>query len=188
MSDARDLPPLPPVTLAPGRSCGGCTMCCKLPAIKELDKPANQWCVNCDIGVGCKIYETRPTVCAAYFCQYRIDAAVPEIWKPDDCRMVMHYEIDNNRFVVQVDQSRRDAWKKPPYYPQLKAWAKKMLEQGGLLIIWQAPSVTVVLPDRDVDLGPIQPDHVYLTTRTPTPQGLHYDVQSVHKDDPRVKR
>ncbi len=33
-------------------SCDGCTVCCKVLKIRELDKPANIWCAECKIGGG----------------------------------------------------------------------------------------------------------------------------------------
>jgi hypothetical protein len=35
-------------------------MCCKVLGITELQKPVGKWCPHCDIGKGCKIYESRP--------------------------------------------------------------------------------------------------------------------------------
>ena len=54
------------------RSCGDCNMCCKLPEInfKELKKKSFEWCKNCEIGVGCKIYDTRPKGCKDFYCLY----------------------------------------------------------------------------------------------------------------------
>src|SRR5436305_14221849 len=42
------------------RSCGDCTLCCKLLSITELEKPIGKWCPHCEIGKGCKIYDCRP--------------------------------------------------------------------------------------------------------------------------------
>lgn len=50
------------------RSCGPCTMCCKHIEILEISKPAGAWCPNCEKGVGCKIYETRPKACQTFEC------------------------------------------------------------------------------------------------------------------------
>ena len=51
-----------------GRSCGDCSMCCKLLKIEEdeINKPANQWCKHCRPGAGCTIYNDRPLVCRAF--------------------------------------------------------------------------------------------------------------------------
>ena len=46
--------------LVPGRACGTCMMCCKVPYIKEFEKPAGVWCRHAVPGKGCGIYESRP--------------------------------------------------------------------------------------------------------------------------------
>src|SRR5438876_465913 len=53
-----------------GRKCGRCTLCCKVPPIKELDKPHDQWCQHCDASRGCRIYADRPEVCREFYCGY----------------------------------------------------------------------------------------------------------------------
>ena len=50
------------------RECGTCNLCCKLPYIENF-KPQYKWCSNCEIGVGCKIYETRPKKCKDFYCR-----------------------------------------------------------------------------------------------------------------------
>jgi len=54
------------------RECGDCNLCCKLPSINFMKphKPSYQWCKHCDIGVGCKIYKTRPQKCKDFLCLY----------------------------------------------------------------------------------------------------------------------
>ena len=54
------------------RECGDCNLCCKLPSINFMKphKPSYQWCMHCDIGVGCKIYKTRPQKCKDFLCLY----------------------------------------------------------------------------------------------------------------------
>src|SRR5499433_549733 len=49
---------------APGRVRGGSGMalCCRILHVRELDKPAHQWCEHCRPGRGgCSIYDRRPT-------------------------------------------------------------------------------------------------------------------------------
>lgn len=55
MADMTDAP-----QLVAGRSCAGCTLCCKLLAVEALAKPRAKWCPHCDSKQGCTIYETRP--------------------------------------------------------------------------------------------------------------------------------
>ena len=54
------------------RNCNDCNMCCKLPEINyfEKKKKSHKWCENCEIGVGCKIYEKRPKGCRDFTCAY----------------------------------------------------------------------------------------------------------------------
>ena len=54
------------------RECGNCNLCCKLTSIDFMEprKPSYQWCKHCDIGVGCKIYKTRPQGCKDFLCLY----------------------------------------------------------------------------------------------------------------------
>jgi hypothetical protein len=79
----------PPV---PGRECGSCTACCKLPEIDlpELKKPADMMCPNCT-GEGCEIYEARPSVCRTYYCIWRRIGALPESARPDRLGVMLHF-------------------------------------------------------------------------------------------------
>ena len=74
---------------APGRSCGSCTMCCKVLGIKELAKPVGKWCSHCDIGKGCKIYDTRPQECQTFHCLWLVDNRLADHWKPDRSKIVI---------------------------------------------------------------------------------------------------
>ena len=101
--------PTPP--LVPGRSCDGCTMCCKIMGIAEIAKPRLQWCPHCDIGKGCKIYETRPESCRLFYCHFLQDARIGEHWKPSKSRMLLIYNATASRLSVNVDPDRPGAWR-----------------------------------------------------------------------------
>ena len=97
------------------RSCDGCTACCKLMIIRELDKPADKWCSHCKIGSGCSIYATRPAVCAAFKCvwlqtQDGANPLAPEL-RPDISHVVMSTAHDSKDIVLNVSATRPDAWK-----------------------------------------------------------------------------
>jgi Fe-S-cluster containining protein len=59
-------------------------MCCYIPGINEPTLQKKEWvmCQNCDVGVGCKIYEDRPTPCRTFECSW-IKGETPVEWKPD---------------------------------------------------------------------------------------------------------
>jgi len=94
-------------------------MCCKEPAIVELQKPAGEWCVNCDKGAGCKIYEDRPAACKSFECLWlhsqkpHIDPKLrfPEDMRPDKSKVILNKKEDGQLF-VHVPKDRPDAWKK----------------------------------------------------------------------------
>ena len=55
---------------APGKTCGSCTLCCKVVGVAELKKPADVWCGHCNKAKGCKIYDTRPLECRTFYCLF----------------------------------------------------------------------------------------------------------------------
>lgn len=72
----------------PERACGGCTACCKTHGIQSINKPENAWCVHCDIGKGCRRYETRPQECVDFSCSWRMGLG-SEADRPDRSRCVI---------------------------------------------------------------------------------------------------
>ena len=63
------------------RNCEDCNMCCKLPSIPNIKKDY-EWCSNCDIGIGCKIYDKRPKKCKDFYCLWKI-GSFPKNLKPN---------------------------------------------------------------------------------------------------------
>ncbi len=53
------------------RTCGRCSACCRWPEVSEINKPPRVPCQNLERqGYRCKIYETRPEMCAKYNCAW----------------------------------------------------------------------------------------------------------------------
>jgi hypothetical protein len=77
--------------LVSGRECGSCTVCCKSLKINvpELKKLADVLCDHCTQGVGCKIYETRPSVCKGWYCGWRRMRYLNDDWRPDRCGVLI---------------------------------------------------------------------------------------------------
>jgi hypothetical protein len=172
--------------LVPGRSCEGCTLCCKLLNIASLDKPRLVWCQHCEIGVGCRIYERRPRECQDFYCTYRVSPELGEEWKPSVSKMVVNFESRTKRVNVSVDPDFADAWRREPYYTQIKAMALHMLRRQGHLIVWEGAEAIAILPDREVPLGATR-DNVIVVRGRMTPDGEEYDAFALTTDDPRLK-
>lgn len=178
------------VPLVPGRSCAGCTLCCKLLDVPELNKPRYTWCKHCDTSKGCTIWTApeRPSLCGEYFCAWMVNPRLGDEWRPRDSKMVISFDTTANRVVVSVDPSRGDVWKKQPFYRQIKNMAVQALRNQGHLMVWQGREAIVVLPDRDVSLGSNADDIVVVVTEKRSPMGVTYDVAGFAPDDPRLKQ
>lgn len=150
-------------SLAPGRTCEGCTMCCKLMGISEIAKPKAVWCPHCDIGKGCRIYDTRPDECRSFYCGYRQWRELGEHWTPASSKLVVAPEMNGSRIAVHVDPGSPSAWRKEPYFSEIKAMAAGALERSHSVVICIGRRVIVIFPDREVDLGPVADDETVVT-------------------------
>ena len=134
------------------RACGSCTMCCKLLHIDELDKPADVWCPHAAPGKGCTIYAERPQTCRTFRCFWLDHAEAPDAWRPDRCGFVMSRKR-HGVLMVFVDHRRADAWRRQPYYGQIKTWSRAVLTGKGGVIVQCGGEVTAVFPDLDLKLA-----------------------------------
>jgi hypothetical protein len=84
---------------------------------------------------------------------WRIREELPPHWKPDQAKMVISVDPASNYIIVQVDPSMPTAWRRQPYYDQLRLWAKRYLDSGMYVLVGVNYDVTLVLPDQDIPLG-----------------------------------
>ncbi len=138
------------------RSCGECGMCCKLMGVEALAKPPHAWCGHFRKGAGCAIYADRPKACADYACYWLQAKHLGPEWRPDRARFVLHREDGGQRLVVEVDPARPDAWRKPPFYGTLRAWAEQGAAKGLSLNVIVGERAWELRPEGDVDLGVIR--------------------------------
>ena len=148
----------PTIAPAPGKSCGDCMLCCKLPALAPLDKPMGKWCVNARPGKGCQIYDSRPAECRAFHCGWLIDASLGPEWKPDRAKFYIANFPDGNVHLM-VDPGAPGAWKDERYYPTIKIAAARLLEQGKNLFAVIGRRVIVILPEKNIDVGVVPDGH-----------------------------
>jgi len=92
------------------RTCGDCTLCCKVMAIEALAKPANAWCRHCKPGRGCAIYAERPAECESFACLWLVNDLLDERWKPSRSKLVLTTSEDG--IEVRCDPGFPDAWRK----------------------------------------------------------------------------
>jgi hypothetical protein len=162
---------------APGRACGACTLCCKVYDVPALAKPAGRWCGHCKPGRGCGIHATRPDHCRSFHCLWMTADWLGPEWKPERSKIVLSIDPATRFLFAQVDPGHAAAWRREPYYGQLKRWAAASGPQGRHVVVFVNKHATVVLADRDVALGAFEPGD-RLVART-APDGAVIAVEKV---------
>jgi hypothetical protein len=150
---------LPNLVVA-GRSCGACSLCCKVFAVPDFKKPRSVSCVHCVPGKGCGIHHDRPRICRDFFCNWLLlDSLGPE-WKPDACHLVLQsivYPGGHQGLEIHVDPDYPDSWRQQPFYDRIRSWAKKASQQitGPIyfVLLQVGTHKRLILADREVDLG-----------------------------------
>jgi hypothetical protein len=137
------------------RTCGSCSLCCKVMEIKELKKPMNKWCSHCAKGAGCSIYPTRPTECRTFNCLWLKDESFPDEFRPQRSKIVFTVEHDGGRLSAYVDASFPAAWREKRVYALLKRWSAFQAQRNGQMLVFIGTKAIAILPDRDVELGDV---------------------------------
>lgn len=169
--------------IAPGRSCGTCSMCCKIARVDYFKKPAGKWCEHCLIGKGCAIYETRPAVCRRFLCLWMMNPELPPVWKPDRSKMYLHIELSGERLAAHVDPSVPGAWRKEPYYSDLKRWAVQAAHNETQVSVFIGRHAFVILPDRDIDLGIVGEDELIVSTKEKQGDRFVLGAEKIKRDE-----
>jgi hypothetical protein len=149
----------------PTRGCGPCTLCCKVMAINELEKPAGAWCGHCAKGSGCAIYDARPTSCRTFSCAWLNHPELPHNLRPDLTRVVLAFDRQGTRLIAACDPAHPLAWKREPMFSHLKRWAAKTWADGGQVVAAAGPRLWVVTPDEPIDLGEMDPHASFSVVR-----------------------
>jgi hypothetical protein len=165
------------VRTAPGRTCGTCGLCCKVFHIADLQKPTGVWCSNFVQGAGCAIHAERPNQCRGFFCLWIMNGSVPDEWKPDRSKMVLSIFPDNGFIYVQVDAGYPQAWRKAPYYDQLRRWSKDLIGKGLHVIVFINDNATLIMPEEAVPLGRMKATDNFKIARVFGPNGPTYRVE-----------
>ena len=138
------------------RSCGDCTLCCKVMAIQEIVKPAGQWCRDCKPGRGCRIYDSRPAECRAFNCLWLIDDRFGPHWRPAKSKMVLTASDDG--LEIRCDPGFPDAWRKQPFRSEIGALAAAGETHDVTVLVMSGQKMVLVTPEREFDLGVVGAD------------------------------
>ena len=139
-----------------GRHCGDCTLCCKIMAIEELDKPAGQWCHHCQPSRGCRIYDNRPPECRQFNCLWLVDIRFGPHWQPAKSKLVLTTSQDG--IEVRCDPAFPDAWRKEPFHCEIRALAASGEAHDVTVLVMIGERMILLASDREFDLGVVGAD------------------------------
>jgi hypothetical protein len=153
------------------RECGSCGLCCKLFHVPAVDKPAGQWCRHWAVGAGCSIHSDRPDPCREFFGLWMTDANVAEIWKPERSRIVLSIFPGNGFLYAQVDPGSPQAWRKQPYFEDLRRMATGLQELNRRVIVFVGDIATLVTPQGATPLGRMTSEESFVVEPAFGPDG-----------------
>ncbi len=142
-------------TFVSPRACGPCGFCCNVLEIGPPPKPAGVTCRHFVPAVGCSIHATKPASCSDFQCIWTFAALLDDRWRPDRCRFMLR-SGPAEELVIDVDPEVPDAWKREPFYGQIKTWSTRVAMPVKPVFVRSAGRVYVVFPEGEVDLGPEQ--------------------------------
>jgi hypothetical protein len=140
------------------RSCGGCTLCCKLLPVRELHKQGGERCQHQRQGKGCAVYQQppMPPSCRLWTCRWLYQDDTADLSRPDRSHYVLDIMPD---FITATDDSGTfdieiiQIWVDPKYPdahhdPALRAY---LAEQGkrnvaGLIRYGETEAFVLVPP------------------------------------------
>jgi hypothetical protein len=154
--------------VVPGRTCGTCTLCCKLIAVVEFDKPPGEWCPHCVRKGGCAIHATRPVGCRTFFCHWMTEKGLSPDWKPERSKLVLVLS-EGEHMTAFVDPGTPGAWRQSPYYETLKRWSADAVraKPERFVMVRIGTRGLIVLPDREIDIGTVGPNESLRIVRGP---------------------
>ena len=135
---------------AAGKSCGDCNLCCELYEIEELSKPMHTLCVHARAGSGCAIHGLHPKTCRTFRCLWLMRPDLDDLWLPAVAGFVLREQ--GSTLYVDCDRDRKGAWRRSPYYAQIKSWSE-IIRTGAGTVIVEDHGVHVVFPEREIYLG-----------------------------------
>lgn len=144
-----------PTQPLPGRSCGGCTLCCKVMGVTELNKPRGVWCIHCKRGSGCHIYADRPQGCRTFLCGWLTNPRFGPEWKPDRSKIVITVNRDGNGLEFQCDQGFPEAWRKEPYHSQIRKLAAVAAKNNGMISVRSGRDSIVLSAEAEFPIGEV---------------------------------
>ena len=129
-----------------------------------------------------------PVLCAARWlqCQWMVEKGLGPEWKPERAKFALVKTEGGRRLTALVDPGFPSAWRRSPFYENLKHWAAEAAQKLPdiyLVDVLVGQRSIVILPDRDVELGALEHDEALSVTYRNTATGVVFDVSKIKKSD-----
>lgn len=135
------------------KTCGTCSICCKIVAVAELNKPAHQWCVHNVPRKGCGIWGKHPDACKVWQCGWILMPHLDERWKPEKCGFIIRTRFQIQQLVIDVEPSKPNAWRQEPFFSEIHRWARNAPATGQQIVVCIGRRQIVIFPEEDIDVG-----------------------------------
>ena len=136
------------------RTCGECTLCCKLLPVEEIDKEGFTKCQHLKFKVRCSIYNERPVSCLMWSCAWLVNPTLQAagLDRPSKSHYVVDTRADNFRIQVSdevLNEYALQIWVDPNFPnahrdPKLRKWLIKH-HPRTLIMIRLAPLRALLL-------------------------------------------
>jgi len=104
------------------------------------------------------------------------DASVAEIWKPERSRIVLSIFPGNGFLYAQVDPNSPQAWRKQPYFEDLRRMAAGLQELNRRVIVFVGEMATLMTPQGATPLGRMTPEESFVVEPAFGPDGPTFRV------------
>ena len=104
----------------------------------------------------------------------KFNKILPELdqtWHPPVSKMMVDPEEEGNRISIHIHPDFPLKWREEPYYSQIKKWYHQ-----AQVVIYVKNRVTVVLPNKEIDLGEVEPEDHIMVGELDVPDGRDWDA------------
>jgi hypothetical protein len=106
-----------------------------------MDSPAGESCKECDVGVGCKIYDIAPKDCLDFECAYSQMEKVHINMRPDKCGIIFE-RIGKNIFLGTINTDDTEA------NEDIKGQINSFIQDEFSVILKQMHKMPIIIPTK----------------------------------------
>ena len=123
------------------KECGECSLCCEIPPVPAISKPANHRCPFWD--KGCNLYPDHPGQCKTFVCLWLANEKLPDQLRPDRCGVMFETHWPEKTVLALVDPFRPDAWR----FGRVERLMKRMVRDGYVVWVVVGTKKRLFLPE-----------------------------------------